>query len=133
MVPVEMQTCYIADHTDRIKLQLWETQLGALVSGQSYDITRDLYPTTTRTSEMKEVAALTGQSLDVLLTVDEGEAKTLTGHVTGAEVSVRRRGGQCTASLCEVPGKCQFHRCERCGLLQRIASFQLTVITKVSL
>lgn len=82
---MEMQTCYIADHTDQIKLQLWETQLGALVSVS----TRDLYLTTTRTSEMIEVAALTSQSLDVLFTVDECEAKTLTGHVTGAEVSVR--------------------------------------------
>lgn len=37
-VPIEMQTCYIADHMDHIKLQLWDTQLGALVSGKSYDI-----------------------------------------------------------------------------------------------
>lgn len=140
-VPVEMQSCYIADHTDRIKVQLWETQVGALVRGQSYDITNvstrefggDLYLTTTRSSELKEVAALSGQSLDVLLTIDEGEAKTLTGHVTGAEVSVRRRCVKCSAWQANFEGKGKFHRCERCGLLQRVASFLPTVTAKVSL
>ncbi|XDV25428.1 hypothetical protein PO909_029348 [Leuciscus waleckii] len=82
---------------------------------------------------MKEVAALSGQSLDVLFSVDEGEAKTLTGHVTGAEVSVRRCCMKCCAWQVEFDGKCKFHRCERCGLLQRIASFQPTVTAKVSL
>lgn len=95
--------------------------------------TRDLYLTTTRTSEMKEVAALTGQSLDVLLTVDECVPKMLTGHVTGTEVSVRRCCMKCSAWQADFDGKCQFDRCERCGLLQRIASFQPTVTAKVSL
>ncbi|KAL0961624.1 hypothetical protein UPYG_G00353940 [Umbra pygmaea] len=94
---VEMQTCHIADHTDHIKIQLWERQIGALISGQSYDIinvsTREfggeLFRTANQSTEMNEVAALSGVSVDASFAVDEGEARTLTGHVTGAEVSVR--------------------------------------------
>ncbi|CAM4574724.1 unnamed protein product [Leuciscus chuanchicus] len=75
-------------------MELWERQLGALIRGQSYDImnvfTRefggDLFLTASGSTEMKEVAAFSGVSLDASSAVDEGEARTLTGHVTGTEL-----------------------------------------------
>ncbi|KAK7149195.1 hypothetical protein R3I94_008723 [Phoxinus phoxinus] len=138
---VEMQTCHIADDTDHIKIQLWERQLGALISGRWYEIinlsTRefggDLFPTANRFTEMNEVAALSGVTVDASFAVDEGETRTLTGHVTGAQVTVRRCCTKCCAWQAEVEGKQKFHCCEKCGMVQRFESFQANATAKVSL
>lgn len=61
---IEMQTCYVEDVSGWIKIQLWDTLIGKLVSGKSYCIrnvcTRQyagcLFLTTSRTTEIEEIA-----------------------------------------------------------------------------
>lgn len=53
---------------------------------------------------MKEVPALSGQSLGVSFTVEEGEVTTHTGQINGDEVSVRRFCVKCYAWQAEFDG-----------------------------
>ncbi len=132
-VPVEMQTCYIADQTAPIKLQLWETQVGALETGKSLhyinnvstrEFGGDLYLTATRSTEMKEVAASCCPGLHLPFTVDEGDVTTVTAQINGNQVSVRRSCVKCYAWQADLDAKANLHRYMRCGLLQKIGSFQ---------
>ncbi|XP_056116264.1 uncharacterized protein LOC130092433 [Rhinichthys klamathensis goyatoka] len=139
-VPVDMQTCYVADHTSRIKLSLWETQVGALVHNKMYEITNvytrefegGFYLTATRFSQFKELVALSASAVDTPFTVDEGEITTVTAEISGVEVSIRRCCMKCRAWQADFNSKAKFHRCVKCGLLQKIISFLPTVTAKVS-
>lgn len=96
---MEMQTCCIADHTDRIELHLWDTK----VFGISYEINNvstrkfssDLYVTTTWATQMKDVPALSDPGI-LTFTVD-GEVTTLTGEINGVKVTIRRCCVKCHA------------------------------------
>ncbi len=70
--------------------------------------------------------------LDLPFTVDEGEVTTVTAQINGAQVSVRRSCVKCYAWQADFDAKVNFHRCMRCGLLQKIASFQPSVTAKIS-
>ncbi|KAK7125512.1 hypothetical protein R3I93_021013 [Phoxinus phoxinus] len=139
-VPVDMQTCYVADHTSRMKLSLWETQVGALVHNKLYEITNvctrefegEFYLTATRFTQFKEVAALSAPAINTPFTVEEGEITVVTGEISGVEVSIRRCCIKCRAWQADFNSKAKFHRCVKCGLLQKILNFLPTVTAKVS-
>ncbi len=114
--------------------------MGALETGKSYDITNvstrefggDLYLTATRSTGMKEVAALCGPGLNLPFTVDEGDITTVTAQINGAQVSVHRSCVKCYAWQADFDAKVNFHCYMRCGLLQKIGSFQPSVTAKIS-
>lgn len=58
---------------------------------------------------------------------------TMSGHVTAAEVSVSHHCAKCFAWQGQFNGKTNFHRCEKCSILQRGSSYEPTVTAKVSL
>ncbi len=91
-----------------------------------------MYLTTSRKSEIEEVAPLIGLSEKIQFTIDEGEVNVLEGSITSVEVIISRRCCQCQAWQQDFEGKGQFHRCFRCKRLQLVKSYQPTVNASVT-
>lgn len=137
---IESQSCYIEDNTGTIKVQLWESLIGKVAFESTYKITHvstrvfggSMYLTTSRKSEIEEVAPLVGLSEKIKFTMDEGEVIVLEGSITSVEVVISRRCCRCQAWQQDFEGKGQFHRCFRCKRLQQVKSFQPTVNASVT-
>ncbi len=137
---IESQSCYIEDNTGTIKVQLWESLIGKVAFESTYKITHvsnrvfagSMYLTTSRKSEIEEVAPLIGLSEKIQFTIDEGEVNVLEGSITSVEVIISRRCCQCQAWQQDFEGKGQFHRCFRCKRLQLVKSYQPTVNASVT-
>lgn len=137
---IETQSCYLEDNTGTIKLQLWESLIGKVAFGSTYKITNvstrvfagSMYLTTSRQTEIEEVAPLVGLSENIQFTIDEGEVIVLEGSVTSVEVAISRRCLRCQAWQQDVDTRGQFHRCFRCKRLQYVKAYQPTVNASVT-
>ncbi|MGL5564402.1 MAG: hypothetical protein ACRDC4_01575 [Plesiomonas sp.] len=138
---VETQTCHVEDVSGRIKLQLWAGQIGMLLCDHSSQIcnvcTREYmgasFLTTTQDTEILEVKEVAGASAFKEFQVEEEEVSTFIGTISRAEIAVSKRCTKCQAWQMEFNSAVQFHRCERCRLLQKAGNDQCTAKGRVSL
>ncbi|KAL0150806.1 hypothetical protein M9458_053888, partial [Cirrhinus mrigala] len=138
---IEMQTCYVEDVSGWIKIQLWDTLIGKLVSGKSYCIrnvcTRQyagcLFLTTSRTTEIEEFANVSLPTRVEDFRVDEDPVTIIIGEINAAEITVSRRCRKCQAWQNDLNAKEQYHRCRRCGLLQKCQNYECITKGKVSI
>lgn len=137
---IEAQSCYIEDTSGTIKVQLWESLIGKLEFGSTYKMTDvstrvfagSMYLTTSRRSEIEQVAALKGLNEVIQFRIDEGEVIVLEWSITSVEVAVSRRCSRCQAWQQDFETQGQFHRCFRCKRLQHVQAFQPTVNAAVT-
>jgi hypothetical protein len=101
---LETQSAQAEDATGRIKLQLWEDQIGMLSYGKSYRFTSlttrefdgELFLTTTKETEIEEIPPLPGLG-DISPHEEKEEPMTsLYGVINRAEVAVSRSCGNST-------------------------------------
>nr|XP_055070261.1 uncharacterized protein LOC129451220 [Misgurnus anguillicaudatus]XP_055070262.1 uncharacterized protein LOC129451220 [Misgurnus anguillicaudatus] len=136
---VETQICYVQDATGWIKVHLWEGQIGMLVSGHAYRMsnmaTREfgsLYLTATSSTEIHEVEVTSGLRSLQNVEVEEEVIKTLIGKIIRAEIVVSRRCTKCRAYQRDFNSAKAFHRCERCGFLQKMDTYMRSASGRVA-
>lgn len=136
---VETQICFVQDATGWIKVHLWEGQIGMLVSGHAYRMsnmaTREFgsfYLTATSSTEIHEIEVTSGLRSLKNVEVDEEVIKTLTGKIMRAEIKVSRRCTKCRAYQRDFNSEKSFHRCERCGFLQKKDTYMRSASGRVA-
>ncbi|XP_026111621.1 uncharacterized protein LOC113088784 [Carassius auratus] len=137
---IEAQSCYLEDTSGTIKIQLWESLIGKLDFGRTYKLTNvstrvfagSMYLTTSRRTEIQQVAPLHGLNDVIQFRVDEGQVVVMEGSITSVEVALSHRCSRCNAWQQDFEKRGKFHRCFRCKRLQLVEAFQPTVNASVT-
>ncbi|KAF4114196.1 hypothetical protein G5714_004419 [Onychostoma macrolepis] len=111
--PVETQSVIVQDGSGKIRLQLWESQVGQALFGKTYKFSNlstrefngELFVTTTRQTSIEQVGPLPGLGAIVSCEVREDPVISVCGEVIRAEVAVSRTCGNCRCAQTEFQPK----------------------------
>lgn len=131
---LETKTSILEDITGKIKVQLWEDQVGSVSYGETYQFTNlttrefkgELFLTTTKDTIIEKVQPLLGLGPIPPNTTTEEPVKSIYGIINRAKVLVSRCCGNCKFWQVSFETKKKFHRCEKCNMLQMTAMFKPT-------
>ncbi|XP_056598323.1 uncharacterized protein LOC130421298 [Triplophysa dalaica] len=138
----EMQSCHVQDYTGNIKVQLWEDQVGCLINGNTYKISNlstrsfggNLYLTTTLDTQFNQIAALPGVTCNnTAFSVADTEVLSVIGSISAVVMNVAHKCGKCQMWQTNFDDKVKFHRCQRCGMLQKSLNYQPTANGKMTI
>ncbi len=137
---VETQSVIIEDGSGKIRLQLWESQVGMVLFGKTYtfsnlstrEFSGELFVTTTRQTSIEQVRSLPGLGAIVPCEVREDPVISVCGEIIRAEVAVSRTCGNCRCAQTEFDPKNKFHRCLKCNMLQKMGMYQPTAFSNVT-
>ncbi|CAL8257012.1 unnamed protein product [Arctogadus glacialis] len=139
--PLELKESHVADHTGKIRLPLWAEIIGQVEQEKSYVLENlavreegELYLTTTKTTTIRvSEEVLVPESVAMLrLEVkqhkqeQEEEQEVLTtvqGPVCGVKLADQWQCSSCHKWQLAFNLKAINHRCEACGVLQRVGSY----------
>ncbi|KAI2646309.1 Single-stranded DNA binding protein Ssb [Labeo rohita] len=137
---LETQSVLVEDASGKVRVQLWESQVGLVLFGKTYKFhnlsTREyqgeLFVTTTRQTTVEEVRPLPGLGAIAPCEVREDPVICVCAEVTRAEVAVSRTCGNCRSAQMEFDPKKKYHRCGKCNMLQKMEMYQPSAIANVS-
>ncbi len=135
---VETQSVIIEDGSGKIRLKLWESQVGMVLFGKTYtfsnlstrEFSGELFVTTTRQTSIEQVRSLPGLGAIVPCEVREDPVLSVCGEIIRAEVAVSRTCGNCRCAQTEFDPKKKFHRCLKCNMLQKTGLYQPTAFSR---
>ncbi len=130
----------IEDGSGKIRLKLWESQVGMVLFGKTYtfsnlstrEFSGELFVTTTRQTSIEQVRSLPGLGAIVPCEVREDPVLSVCGEIIRAEVAVSRTCGNCRCAQTEFDPKKKFHRCLKCNMLQKTGMYQPTAFSNVT-
>ncbi|XP_026109895.1 uncharacterized protein LOC113082483 [Carassius auratus] len=137
---LETQSVIFEDASGKIRLQLWESQVGVVLFGKTYKFSNlstrefqgELFVTTTRQSTIEEVGPLSGMGAIVPCDVREDPVISLCAEIIRAEVIVSRTCGNCKCSQTDFDSRKKFHRCMKCNMLQKSGMYTASAIANVT-
>ncbi len=103
---VETQSVIIEDGSGKIRLQLWESQVGMVLFGKTYtfsnlstrEFSGELFVTTTRQTSIEQVRSVPGLGAIVPC---EDPVLSVCGEIIRAQVAVSRTRGNCRCAQTE--------------------------------
>ena len=128
----EMKECEVGDATGSIHLKVWDSQIVSIKDGSSYRFTNlstreylgSILLTTTRATVIQPIAAISGVAPK--LDGEGSEVETLStfrSTVEGAHIEAKRQCPKCHTQQLSFDSKVPFHRCEKCKILRKGASY----------
>lgn len=137
---LETQSVTVEDAGGKIRLQLWESQVGVALFGKTYkfcnlstrEFNGEFFLTTTRQTTIEEARPLPGLGAIVSCDVREDPIISVCAEITRAEVTVSRTCGNCRCAQMDFQSKKKFHRCTKCNMLQKTAMFTASAIANVT-
>ena len=135
--PVELRCFEVCDETGQTALTVWDRLILSVQVGKCYsflalstrkDANRTVL-TTTPSSVVTLIAGI-GQPSSLLLMAVKAK-ETLCGLVSAVSIMAKPRCPRCHTSQDNLGVKLSTHRCERCSMLQRTASYLVTYSGKL--
>ncbi|CAL8345235.1 unnamed protein product [Boreogadus saida] len=139
---LELKECHVADHTGKIKLSLWGGCIGQVEQDESYVLTNlsvrkggELFLTSTKTTTIRvseekvqvpesvAMLRLEVKQQEVEQEVEQEVLTTVQGPVCGVKLADQRQCSSWHKGQLAFNLKAINHRCEACGLLQRVGSY----------
>lgn len=130
--PAELKTYEVCDPTGQTALTLWNRQIVEVEEGGSYRFTS----LATRKEGSRTV--LTGTPSTSIELISEVRAhpsfrpvagqssRSLRGAVCGVQILAKPRCRRCQGNQDELEPRAKTHRCERCGILQRMDCYNVS-------
>ena len=135
-----IQKITVADETGQTTLQLWEEDVNTLQEGSSYELKNisvsEYYQEKYLTFATDSIARNIEDIGSVMYDAEEIEGMTVYKHVTVVGIQQFHRTEKCLYKHCKgklvpLPSKPQLAQCEKCQMLQRRDSANLSVSAKI--